>query len=341
MTAASATYKINTSAPLPVAVKVRMQHCSILEKDESLTLMVAAQGPPYYFKPLPGAKFPPHSSYGEIELQSFSFFQFLKDLWSRRPMRLSLQVFYHKDSTATFTATKNIPPYVIAVKKSISHVCSKAVTMSCNTDGTISLSVPTDSNGWHITSEFEPAEIKTVDIDNYEPMQTCPKIILHMEWKGSGNPSKERVRIPINGGSLKSFALLCGPTPQEQGHHLHQAQLPQSSPTTQFPIDVSSPPTLPLLLQFPKRSGGFLNIIEEVTVEHHNLGICLLNDNNGAITSNIEAQYRPDQTRITKAIFQKWLRGTGKSPRSWATLITILREMEHRIWEDISDRVSS
>ena len=335
MTAASATYKINTSAPLPVAVKVRMQHCSILEKDESLTLMVAAQGPPYYFKPLPGAKFPPHSSYGEIELQSFSFFQFLKDLWSRRPMRLSLQVFYHKDSTATFTVTKNIVPHVHAVKKSISHVCSKAVTMSCDTVDTISLSVPTDSNGWHITSEFQPAEIKTLDIDNYEPMQTCPKIILHMEWKGSGNPSKELVRIPINGGSLKSFALLCGPT-------LASSTIATIIPTTQFPNDVSSPPTLPLLQTFPKRSGGFLNIIEEVTGKNHALGICLLNDNNGATTSNIEAQYRPDQTRITKAIFQRWLTGTGKSPPSWATLITVLSEIEHRtLARDISKSFSS
>ena len=73
MTAASATYKITVSSPLPVAVNVRMQHCVILESRESLSLMVADRGPPYYFKPLPGAIFPPESSYQKIDVQRFSF----------------------------------------------------------------------------------------------------------------------------------------------------------------------------------------------------------------------------------------------------------------------------
>ena len=145
MTAASATYKITTSSPLPVAVKLRMKHCVVLEREESLTLMVADQGPPYYFKPLPGATFSPNS-YCEVEVHSFSFFQILKDLFSprpRHPMQLLIQLFYHEDSTATFVVTKNLEPHIDAVKKSIKYIDLEDVPMtSDNTIDAITLSVP-------------------------------------------------------------------------------------------------------------------------------------------------------------------------------------------------------
>ena len=351
MTAASATYKITASAPLPVAVKVRMQHCVVLESGESLTLMVADQGPPYYFKPLPGAIFPPESSYGEIEVQSFSFFEILKDMLSRRrhPMRLSIQVFYHEDSTATFVVTKNIPAHLNAVKESMHIKCIhyEDMPMTCeNSVEAITLSLPVHSkNGWHVSSRFKPAQIKLFDIDKYEPMQTCPKIILQMEWKGSGRPTKGSVCVPIQGGSVESFDLLCKPPTQKQGQSL-QIQIPapslESSATTESPTNLSDPPTLPLLQTFPKRSGGVINIIEEVTGKYHDLSIRLLNDRNGTITRNIESQYSPNQTRITKAIFEKWLQGTEGSPRSWATLVTVLKEIKlTALAEEIDDSITS
>ena len=351
MTAASATYKITASAPLPIAVKVRMQHCVILESGESLTLMVADRGPPYYFKPLPGAIFPSESSYGEIEVQSFSFFEILKDVLSHRPrhpMRLSIQVFYHEDSTATFVVTKNVPSYLVAVKKSIHTKCIhyEDMPMTCeNSIEAITLSVPIESNGWHISSRTKPAEIKLFDIDKYEPMQTCPKIMLRMKWKGSGNPTEESVCVPIQGGSIESYDLLCRPTPQKQGpsFQVQTLALPQtSSTTTESPTNLSDPPTLPLLLTFPKRSGGVINIIEEVTEKYHDLGIRLLNDRNGTITRNIESQYSPNPTRITKAIFEKWLQGTEGSSRSWATLVTVLKEIKlTALAEEIDDSITS
>ena len=152
-----------------------------------------------------------------------------------------------------------------------------------------------------------------------------------MEWVGRGNPTKERVCIPIRGGSKNSFTLLCQPTPQKISQS-NQSQIPAqsqvSSSPAELPTSLSDPPTLPQLLTFPKRSGGVFNIIEEVTGKYHDLGICLLNDHNSAITTNIEAQYRPDNTRITKEIFKRWLQGTGRRPQSWSTLIAILREIE-------------
>ena len=87
-------------------------------------------------------------------------------------------------------------------------------------------------------------------------------------------------------------------------------------------------PTLPLLQLFPTQSGGVVNILERIAVKSHSLGIRLLKDDTGAITSNIEAQYRPDQTRISEAILQRWLEGTGRKPQSWATLVTVLKEID-------------
>ena len=98
-----------------------------------------------------------------------------------------------------------------------------------------------------------------------------------------------------------------------------QQQLSQSTPSL---LDT---PTLPLLKHFPTQSGN-VTILERIAVRSHSLGIRLLKENTGAITSNIESQYRPDQTRISEAILQKWLEGTGRKPQSWATLVTVLQE---------------
>ena len=90
----------------------------------------------------------------------------------------------------------------------------------------------------------------------------------------------------------------------------------------------SEKPTVPLLQRFPTRSGGIIQIIQRIGTKHHDLGIHLLNDDYGDITDAIEAQYRPDPNRITEAILQKWLKGTGKKPQTWATLITVLGQID-------------
>ena len=59
MPKASAMFKITASAALPAPVKVRMQHCAVLEKEDSLVYIVAHdERPPYHFKILPGGSFP-------------------------------------------------------------------------------------------------------------------------------------------------------------------------------------------------------------------------------------------------------------------------------------------
>ena len=65
---ASAMYRITASDALPAPVKVQMQHCAVLDKEDSLVFIVAHDGPPYHFELLHGGKFPMGSFYGEIEL---------------------------------------------------------------------------------------------------------------------------------------------------------------------------------------------------------------------------------------------------------------------------------
>ena len=213
MPAASATYKITANSTIPAPVRIRIDHCAVLQNEDELILMVAHGGPLYYFQPLPKAQFPLTSSYGEIEVKGFSIFRSLWNLVSYYRMHLAIQVFYKKDSTATFVVTKNLKAHIGAVKDTIEHIRYEDTLMVLeSTTDAITLSMPAELEGsWHVTPTFEPAKIKTIQIIAYEPGQSCPKIILRMRWGGSGNPEEKIVNIPIHGGSIKTFALLCTP----------------------------------------------------------------------------------------------------------------------------------
>ena len=56
-------------------------------------------------------------------------------------------------------------------------------------------------------------------------------------------------------------------------------------------------------------------------------GIFLLDDERGEITDAMFQSElgRPDA--ILQKIFSRWLQGTGRAPRSWGTLVTVLEEM--------------
>jgi hypothetical protein len=335
MPAASSAYKITASTTLPAPVRVRMEHCAVVEKADTLTLMVAHEGPPYCFEELPGAKI--NSFYGEIELKCFCIFRFFWNLLWHRPMRLSTQVFYHADGTATFAVTKKLKDHVKAVRDTIKHINFEDTRMSCGfKSNAITLSVPALLQGWQITPSFAPAEIPKYDIETYEPGETCPHIKLCMEWKGSGEPKQERVSIPIGGCSKTSFALLCKPTPRIT----QETSVVQPNETT--PEALQNRPTLPLLQRLPKCSGGVINILQEIAPRNHDFGIALFNDESGKITANIEIQHKHDlPTRTTKAILERWLEGTGRPP-SWATLIAVLREIElNTLAKDIADNLST
>ena len=342
----SATYRITASAKLPAPVSLVIQHCAVSPRKDSLKLMVAHQGPPYSFKPLPGANFPLESSYCLLEVAHFSLFSILCD-WLCG-FTLSIQVFYHVDSKATFVVTKDLEPHITDVRNKTAHTEIDDVPMTCDkTTKEIILSVPyISSMGWHITSTFVPAIITISEVHAYEPGRTIPKIKLSMEWKGDGEPKEETVSIPIKGGPLTSFNLVCKPKVQQKPVHSQHIPVPETleKVISPVPVNKADPPTMQQLLRFHTKSKGIINIIDEITISRiHDLGIFLLNDTTGSKTINIEAMYKHDQPRrTTNAILEEWLQGTGRTPQSWATLITVLKEVENNaLAEKISESFST
>ena len=234
-------YKITTSATLPALVTVRMQHCAVVEDNDSLVHIVAHGSPPYRFKLLYGGTFPVGGSYGEIKLRRFSILTTLAHkLGLKDSLLLSWQMFYHKDNTASFVATKNIESLIQARQnKYPDSVAGRSNSMLCyyNTKA-ITLNIPTESQaGWEILPTFDPPEIKTKLIRKYRPGVTPPAVDLKLNWRGEGEPKEDDVKIGVGGCSIKSFILSCKP------FSMYTAQNPTG--IQQVPVQPPEQPTSP------------------------------------------------------------------------------------------------
>jgi hypothetical protein len=286
-------------------------------------------------------------SYGEIEISRFSVFGSIFNFFGL-VSTLAIHVVYFRDGTAHIAVTKNIPANRTAIREEHPNATFDEYTTACpwlTTDITFSEAEPPNQEGWRIKMEPYPSKLNIHSILSYERGCVIPKIGLEPEWiKDDEQPKEKKVFIRVEGGNVKSIALSCKPPEQPQD----QPQLPlhqlQEQPANEYhppaqgqqPLNEPQPnlndsqpkrsdtPTLPLLQRFPKLC---INIVERIATKHCQLGISILKDDTGAANDAIEAQYRPDQNRITKAILQKWLEGTGRTPQSWATLITVLREI--------------
>ena len=90
---------------------------------------------------------------------------------------------------------------------------------------------------------------------------------------------------------------------------------------------LASKPTLPELLNLKTSSGSTVNIVEEIGTHYTPLGILLLNDHTGAITSALVSEHRLNVDEINLDILTRWLQGQGKQPVTWSTLIDVLRDV--------------
>ena len=208
----SSEFKITASADLPAPVTVRMEHCAVVEEDNSLVHMIAHGPPPYKFKPLEGGKFPIGEYYGEIKMKKFC--TLTQSQKHQTQISLSVHIFYHDHHSATFVATKDLPSFNRAVEKEFRTVTAPSkISTSCNMYSIkkIILTVPVTQRGWLVEPEFEPAQIETLLIRMYKPGKVPPSIPLNMRWTGDGIPVEESVSIEIKGVLLKSFKLHCKP----------------------------------------------------------------------------------------------------------------------------------
>ena len=232
-------YKITASDELPVPVTLEIEHCALVEEEESLVYIVAHGPPPYRFNLLPGGHFSIGRTYGEIELKQFSIFAILAQKLGWR-LSLSVQLFYHKDNAATFVATKNTQSLIRAVRREFADtVPGSSNSIVCDyTTEAITLTIPDESPArWTVVPDFDPPQILTRLIREYREGKTPPSIKLNMKWKGDGEPKEEELKIKVRGCSINSFTLFCKPSTTScvSPHHqspqqslVHQPTVPPS-----------------------------------------------------------------------------------------------------------------
>ena len=339
----SSMYRITASETLPEPVKIRMEHCTVVEKENILGFMVAHGEPPYRFSPLPGGVFPLGEFYGEIELDKFSIFTIIWKLLGYSDFtECAVHIAYCSDGSADFVVTKNLSTHVAAVKeeyKDAKLVVGNIISCSSSSTG-IYLTVPeAPDSDWSVDPEFEPAEIDMNTIFNYRPGQVVPHVKLNMTWEGEGEPKTEKRNVSVEGAKgLKLFRLTCeqllpSSSPFVTGRaQLQQTQKSQPQSVTTLHSLPSAPiqscsdrPTLPLLQRFPTRSGHHINIIERIGVKGHCLCIHLLNDVCGSVVNSLEMQHRCDSNRVAEAVLVRWL---NEKPQTWADLVRELKKIQ-------------
>ena len=89
-------------------------------------------------------------------------------------------------------------------------------------------------------------------------------------------------------------------------------------------ISTAQRPTLPLLINLPTRKGETINIMQRVGTQYTDLGLILLNDEDGSIVEQITSEYQLNAINITREILKRWIRGEGKQPVTWKTLTDAL-----------------
>ena len=68
--------------------------------------------------------------------------------------------------------------------------------------------------------------------------------------------------------------------------------------------------------------------MQQIGTHYSQLGLLLLNDSTGSITSAIVTQFHSKADEINQEILSRWLQGQGKHPVNWFTLIRVLRDMQ-------------
>ena len=86
-------------------------------------------------------------------------------------------------------------------------------------------------------------------------------------------------------------------------------------------------PTMLELIRFRGRERR-INIPQEISTKYTLFGILLLEDSTGTKVCNIEHKHGKDAEQINTEILEEWLKGRGKQPVSWRTLIEVLHDVK-------------
>ena len=101
------------------------------------------------------------------------------------------------------------------------------------------------------------------------------------------------------------------------------------------PPATSGPPTpatgdIPNMIELVRFRGKAkrINIPQEISTNFYQFGILLLEDRTGRTVRSIEYTCRGDLERINSDILQKWIKGEGKKPVTWGTLVEVLSDVQ-------------
>ena len=99
-----------------------------------------------------------------------------------------------------------------------------------------------------------------------------------------------------------------------------------------MPLPLLATPTIRDLMSI---TVGQLNIIQSIGTRYYDLGIPLLEDDNGVLVDALTSQHQHNAEAITRAIFQRWITGTGRKPTTWRTLVDVLRQCQLAAQADV------
>ena len=311
--------------------------------------MIAHGPPPFKFKPLESGKFPVGENYGEFHTKSFSIFTTLASKFGLK-LRLSVQVFYHTNTNATFVATKNLRQQILSVRSEFSSALRvPPQQMSCKyaTKAIIlTMPQPKKPGGWLVEPDFEPAQIETRDIIEYAAGMTPPSIHLRMRWVGSGNPMEDRIIIAIRGASAKLFRLLCKPDHDESVadsgssslHSQSNQTLSQANPSSSSPF---TEPAFPLSLQStsPATSDTHTSTEPSTHQHRHNSSLSLSVESTALRRSNAIFTRAGDPDGLVTVLYSNFLLTPDEKIRALQENLTDRQKME-KIFQTMERRVS-
>ena len=70
-----------------------------------------------------------------------------------------------------------------------------------------------------------------------------------------------------------------------------------------------------------------MNLAEKLGVNYYEFGILLLEDDDGDQIAAIEQELRGKTSNINREVFRLWLKGKGRQPVTWATLVAVLQDI--------------
>ena len=72
---------------------------------------------------------------------------------------------------------------------------------------------------------------------------------------------------------------------------------------------------------------GKMDLTEKIGTSYYKFGILLLEDDDGDQIAAIEKEQGKSASDINCQVFRLWLKGKGRQPATWATLVAVLQDI--------------